>query len=120
MRISSYTEVRRGRCTLGKHALSNHRCAERDPVSQVDAEHNDGHPANRRPTNQERSLPAKMPRPLVPPGMEEPHNPFRDRIHPRNVGTFETVAGRARQGQVGSNRRVAAKTGTYEIDSKGK
>ena len=66
--------------------------AKVDSIVEIDLQNDDGGPPDGRPPYQPRSLPGKMPRPLVPPRMKEGNELFRPGIDPGDIRPFVTVA----------------------------
>ena len=73
--------------------------AKVDAVIEIDLQGNDSGPAGRRPAHQHRTVPAKMPRPLMTAGMEQRNNLLCPGVNSGNIRPFVTVA--RKTGQAG-------------------
>ena len=67
----------------------------------------DRDPADGRSPNQMGSIPAKMPRPFVPPWVEQSREPLGDRVDSRDIRPLVTVVVQTRKGQVIERRSAA-------------
>jgi hypothetical protein len=74
-----------------KNAFVNQPLAKVDAVIEIDLQSNDGGPSVRRSSHQYRTIPAKMPRPLVTAGMEQRNDLLHLGINPGNIRPFVTI-----------------------------
>jgi prepilin-type N-terminal cleavage/methylation domain-containing protein len=84
----------------GEAPGGDQRLAEHDAVGQVHGQHRHRRPADGRPPNQKRALPAEMAAPLVPPRVEQAREPVRLGVDAREVGPLVQVVLMASEGQV--------------------
>jgi hypothetical protein len=77
-----------------------------DKMREVDPEHVDCCPSDRRSSYKDRFLPPEMPLPFLPARVKEPDPPMRLRVNSREITQFSTVARETGPRQVGKNCRA--------------
>ncbi len=90
-----------------EQTLRDERGPLRHPNRQIDRQQGDRGSPNGRPPDEDRPLPAEVPRPFVTAGVEEPDLLSGPGIDTRQIGSFVVVVRQASEGQVGSDRAAA-------------
>lgn len=102
-----------------KAASGDQGFAQRRPMEEIHPQDRHGSAADGRAADKNRTVPAEMSRPLVPPRMKEPHKFLGDRIDACQVRPLVEVVLVTGQGQIAWRIRTTMLTGNDVFDVEG-